>query len=400
MVSFELTPQQDAIRRGVSAFAKTHLANARSIYEPETPHAKWEDRFRSTKPIYEAAVQAGLIKAQVPVQLGGTGGDLIDAAIVVEEMYTHETSASLSILATGLGLTPLVMAGTPELHEKFFKPFLSGTGAPLASLVFSEPQGSANFAESGGPGFRWDDRGADLQTVVCRIEGSGTDVRSEVAIIIVTRDDIAANEPGAYQVVTHPKTVGHTAVNGPHTRYTNLRVPKSNLLAPPGKGADVVELTFTASAALVGAMGVGIMRQTFDKTLAWAKTEKRGGTEILLHKQSVADLLIKIKTRCEASRALTWKAACAFGKTPFGSELCYEAKIFGSESAVESVTDAINLVGVSSYLQSHAFGNLLQDAIVLPIFDGGNIGVRRRQIEKIFDSPEYDPWETSYGKGA
>ena len=153
MIDFELTPQQHAIRRGVNAFAKAHLTTARSLYEPDIPHAKWEDRFRSTKPIYEAAVQGGLIKAQIPVPLGGAGGELIDAAIVVEEMYAHETSASLTILGTGLGLTPLIMAGTPELHDRFLKPFLSGQGAPLASLVFSEPRGSANFAEAGGPGF-------------------------------------------------------------------------------------------------------------------------------------------------------------------------------------------------------------------------------------------------------
>ena len=185
-----------------------------------------------------------------------------------------------------------------------------------------------------------------MQCVLCRVEGSGPDVRSQVAIIIVTRDDIAANDHSAFQVLSHPKSIGHTAVNGPHMRFTNLRVPKANLLAPPGKGADVVEMTFTASAALVCAMGVGVMRQTFDKALAWAKVERRGGKETMLQKQSVADLLIKIKTRCEASRALCWRAACALGKTPFGGELCYEAKIFGSESAVESVTDAINLVGV------------------------------------------------------
>ena len=153
MIDFELSPQQRAIRGAVRGFAKSHLKNARSLYDPPNPHAKWEDRFRSTKPIYRAAVEAGLIKAQIPTQLGGTGGALIDAALVVEEMYSVETSASLTILGTGLGLTPLIMAGTPELHKKFLAPFLSGEGTPIASLVFSEPAGSANFAQVGGPGF-------------------------------------------------------------------------------------------------------------------------------------------------------------------------------------------------------------------------------------------------------
>ena len=245
----------------------------------------------------------------------------------------------------------------------------------------------------------WDDRGADVQCVLCRVADSAPagDVRGQTAIIIVTKEDIAANDPSAYHVLYHPETIGHTAVNGPHIRFSDLRVPKSNLLAPPGKGADVVEMTFTASAAIVGAMGVGIMRQAFDRALAWAKTEHRGSKEVMIQKQSVADLLIKIKTRCEATRALVWKAAHCFGRTRFGAELCYEAKIFGSESAVESVMDAINLVGTSAYSRSLGFGDLLNDAVVLPIFDGGNVGVRRRQIEAIFASDTYDAWESSFG---
>jgi hypothetical protein len=30
------------------------------------------------------------------------------------------------------------------------------------------------------------------------------------------------------------------------------------------------------------------------------------------------------------------------------------------------------------------FGTIMNDAICLPIFDGGNIGIRRRQVEAIF----------------
>ena len=235
--------------------------------------------------------------------------------------------------------------------------------------------------------------------MLCRVIGSASteDVRGQTAIIVVTREDIASNDPGAYSVLSHPETVGLRAVNGPHIRFKDLRVPKFNLLAPPGKGVDVVEMTFTASAAIVGAMGVGIMRQTFDRVLAWAKENRRRSKEAMIHKQSVADLLIKIKIRCEAARALVWKAACCFGSTQFGAELCYEAKIFGSESAVASVMDAINLVGVSAYSRSQPFGDLLNDAVVLPIFDGGNVGVRRRQIEAIFANDAYDPWETTFG---
>lgn len=57
--------------------------------------------------------------------------------------------------------------------------------------------------------------------------------------------------------------------------------------------------------------------------------------------------------------------------------------------------DAINLVGVSAYDTSRPFAGFLNDAMVLPIFDGGNIGIRRRDLQKLFMSKDYSPWSAS-----
>ena len=44
-----------------------------------------------------------------------------------------------------------------------------------------------------------------------------------------------------------------------------------------------------------------------------------------------------------------------------------------------------------SYRTDQPFARLLNDAMCLPLFDGGNIGIRRRQIEKTFQMDGYDP---------
>jgi len=49
-----------------------------------------------------------------------------------------------------------------------------------------------------------------------------------------------------------------------------------------------------------------------------------------------------------------------------------------------------------SYAKDLPFARLLEDAIVLPLFDGGNVGVRRRQLEKIFQRDDYEPWAATY----
>jgi alkylation response protein AidB-like acyl-CoA dehydrogenase len=72
-------------------------------------------------------------------------------------------------------------------------------------------------------------------------------------------------------------------------------------------------------------------------------------------------------------------------------ELAVEAKIFGSETVVSVITDLMKVVGIESYDRCKLLARILQDAFVLPIFDGGNVGVRRRQLHNILQQPGYDP---------
>ncbi|TKA67480.1 hypothetical protein B0A49_08254 [Cryomyces minteri] len=428
MIDFTLSPQQLALQSHARAFASTHLSTAAATYDHLPDQAA---RFRATRPIYRAAVSAGLISGQIPAPLGGTGGSLVDAAILVEELYAVEASASLTILGTGLGLTPLLLAGSAEQHARLLAPFLSGQGEPFASLVHSEPGGTANWLEKGGRGLQttarregdewvitgeklwttnsagWDGRGAELQCVVCRYVQDGgpqdpaQDPKDAICIVMVTREDIARNREEAYTVLGDPELAGHRAASGPHTRFTNLRVPAANLLAAPGHGAAVIEQTFGSSAAIVGAMSVGIMRAAFEAALAYAKTQTRGGSVPILERQSVADLLIDVKMRCEASRYLTWKALHGLENGPGGFaarlEMALEAKVFASDNAVKCVVDGMKVVGMSAYAKDQPFSRLLNDAACLPLFDGGNVGIRRRQIERIFLAEEYEPWAASYG---
>jgi alkylation response protein AidB-like acyl-CoA dehydrogenase len=100
----------------------------------------------------------------------------------------------------------------------------------------------------------------------------------------------------------------------------------------------------------VGAFSTSIMRHTFEAAMAFAKTDPRGGTVPILQHQSVADILMDIKMRTDACRLMTWKALHAMENGPGNLnarlELCLEVKVFCSELAVRSVTDAMKAVGM------------------------------------------------------
>jgi alkylation response protein AidB-like acyl-CoA dehydrogenase len=179
-----------------------------------------------------------------------------------------------------------------------------------------------------------------------------SDPKSHILILLITREDIANNDASAYQILSDPELGGHKSVNGPHTRFTNLRIPHANLLAPPGQGAQVVEQTFGMSAAMVGAMCVGVMRHAFEAALDFCRTETRGGTVPIIKHQSVSDRLIDVKMKIEAARALTWKAMSGLestdGKVTWEQrlEVALEAKIWCSEQVVGVVETCMGVVGM------------------------------------------------------
>jgi alkylation response protein AidB-like acyl-CoA dehydrogenase len=98
----------------------------------------------------------------------------------------------------------------------------------------------------------------------------------------------------------------------------------------------------------------------------------------------------------ESTRCFAWRACQAVDvQSPVAQELAIEAKVHGSETAVRVLTDLMRVVGIEGYDHALPLGRLLQDALALPLFGGGNIGVRRRQLHAILKRPEYDPLMTS-----
>ncbi|WP_309624817.1 acyl-CoA dehydrogenase family protein [Methylibium sp.] len=406
-IDFTLTPAQRELQLHARSFARSTLAQVRGATQHLTTP---EQRFLATRPIYEATIKAGFMRRLIPQPFGGQGTGLMDMAIVTEEFHAVDVNVSLTLLATLLGLMPLFIAGSTEQRSSFIAPFLEPRGTPLAALAYSEPGGSANFASPApGEGVRttatldgdawvlngekkwvsgavgWDGRGADLLCVVCRTDRAAPPERG-ISVLAVPRPERG--------LVALPciDTLGSRAHLSPQLRFEGIRVPRGNIIGAVGGGKDIVDASFTGTAALVGIMGVGLMRAAFDFALNFAKTEKRGGVVPIIEHQAVGYALADAKISIEAARYLGWRACHAMDvQAPGAFELALQSKIFGSEAAVKVITDLMRVVGIDSYDHALPLAGLLQDAIVLPLFDGGNMGVRRRQLHGLLMSPGYDP---------
>jgi butyryl-CoA dehydrogenase len=414
-IDFTLTPEQRQLQLSVRELARTVLGDVdeRIRHLPDAG-----DRFVATRPSYEQLVKAGMLRQLVPAPAGGEGGGMVEMAIVAEELHAVDPSVSLTLFASMLGLLPLLLGGSPEQIQSHLPPFLAGTGAPLAAFCFSEPGGSANYdAPAPAEGVRttarldgaewvingakrwvssasgWDGGGADLLTVVCRTSSDpAIPPARALSVILVPRPQAGFTYEGAID------TLGHRGHLTPTFRFDDVRVPKENVIGEVGVGKALVEGSFTGTAALVGVFGVAMMRSAFDYAWRFARAERRGGAEPIIEHQAVGYALADAKIKIEAARYLSWKACHALdAQSPHALELAVEAKIFGSETAVAVITELMKVVGVESYDRAQPMARILQDALVLPLFDGGNLGVRRRQLHDLLRHPDYDPLTASAG---
>jgi butyryl-CoA dehydrogenase len=406
-IDFTLTPQQRDLQIASRKFAKNVLAGVADVAEKlPTP----EERFLATKPTYEAMVAAGYLRKCIPAPAGGENSGLVDLAIMAEEFYCVNASVTLTMLGTVLGIFPVLLGGTPEQCGRLLAPFLKTNGAPLAGFCSSEPGGSANAASPPpGEGVRttaklrgdgwiingrkkwvssatgWDRKGADVLCVVCRTDA---DAPPDKAISVI------AVERPAHGIVFERAidSVGHRAHLTPQFGFEDVAAPRHNLLGQEGGGLALSAASFTGTAALVGILGVALMRAAFEFALHFARTERRGGIFPIIEHQAVGYALVDAKMAIESARYLSWRACHAVDtQSPAADELAIQAKIYGSETAVRVITDLMRVVGIDSYDHEIPLGRLLQDALALPIFDGGNMGVRRRQLHTMLKRPEYDP---------
>jgi len=405
-IDFRPTEQQAALRDAVRAFAEHVLRPLAQELDVLTD--PWEC-FQRTKSAFAQMAANGFTAALIPTEYGGGGSSCIDLALAAEEFCRVEVGVPTTLLANGLGLQPIITYGTPEQKERFLRPFAQDkTGDLLACFAFTDAEGGANFDS--------DDPSAGVRTVAqlegdsyvingtkrFATNGSGWEGKGAHLYTVTVRTDLAHGAKESLSVIAVPgdtpgirvgkiaNKLGHRLTVQPEVSFENVRVPRENLIGGEGDGILIITRAFGWTAGLIGAACVGVMRAAFDYVLDFARSQRRLGSKPILYHQAVGYALSDIKMRIEASRYLTWRACAYLDAHGEGQEIAIMTKIYCSEQAVQCVYDAMRVMGIESYVKDHPLERHLRDALVFPLYDGGNMGVRRRQLHGILSAPGYD----------
>jgi len=213
---------------------------------------------------------------------------------------------------------------------------------------------------------------------------------------------IAVPRPDSGLIFEHASTCWDTVpISRRASAWTLFRFRPEICSDKRGGGLQLAAESLRVAGALESvSFGVALMRAAFQFALSFAKSEKRGGIQQIIQHQVVGYALADAKTTIEAARVLSWHACRALDTAAPGAHRASLStpRCSDRKQRCGSYTNLMQVVGVDSYGHELPLAGLLQDAMALPLFAGGNIGVRRRQFARAYASiPAYDDLATLDG---
>jgi nitroalkane oxidase len=230
----------------------------------------------------------------------------------------------------------------------------------------------------------WDLLGANLNVVAVRTDPNAGG-RSGLSYALIPR-----GTPGV-SYKSPIRKLGLNTAQSNWMEFSNCRVSEDQVFAP-GEGATVLNRAFTWSGPAVGIAAVGIARSAYEWALEFAKSYRAGGNVPIIEHQAVGYALGDVAMKIEAARYFCWKVAHYLDTheglgDPYGAM----AKILPTEMLMESVYKCMQVVGVTSLDREHPMERFMRDSMVLPIYDGGNIGMQRRKVWSAMVDSEFNP---------
>ena len=345
---------------------------ARSEIEPIARELDRESRF--PKDIITKMGDLGLMGIPVPEQYGGAGMDTVAYAAAIMELAKADASVAITVAAhTSLGTMPIVLSGSQEQKNKYIPKLASGemlgafgltepdAGSDAGSTKTTAEKDGDGYIVNGGKIFITNAGVAGILSFTTQIIENGENKGIGAFVVPTDIDGLTIGPP--------EKKMGWKASDTRQLFFENMLVPKANMIAEPAEGFKTFLTTLTGGRISVAALAVGTAEVAYDRALRYSKERSAFGKKI--HQfQPVGFKLADMATQIEAAKLLTFHAAW---KKDQGLNFIKEAamaKLFASEVAMKTTTDAIQVHGGYGYVKDYDVERYFRDAKILEIGEG------------------------------
>jgi acyl-CoA dehydrogenase len=364
MLNFALSQEQEKLKKEAREFALKEVL----------PLAWYYDQMDAIPvDVLKKAHKAGIMNADIPKKYGGRELGLIEAAIITEEIAAACPGLATSIFDNSLGMEPLILSDKEDIKEKYLSEIIKSSR--LMCFATSEPL-----------------MGSDVSGIRCTAEKQGNDYILNGTKYWITNAGIAdymtvfaTTDPEkkhagicafiverGQEGVTIGKNIpkmGQKSSNTAGWNFKNVRVKAENVLAGEGEGFALAMKTFSRTRPIIGAFAVGAARSAMEYAIDYAKKRRAFGTKIS-NFQAIQHKIAEMYQKVETSRLLVYKSAWEADNGIDPTVNASIAKFYATESAMEVVSEALQIMGGYGYTKYFPVEQLFRDTRLFMIYEG------------------------------
>jgi len=326
--------------------------------------------------IVEVMKQSDLFAILVPEEYGGISGKVADLAVVTEELCAVDVGISLAFGATGLGMYPILIAGTEEQKQKYLVQIAAGeqlaafalteanTGSDAGAIETTAKKEGDYYILNGTK--QWITNGGEAGIYCVFAMTDKTKGARGCSCLLVEK-----GTPG-FNFGKKENKMGIRASATRELIFEDCKVPAENLIGREGTGFITAMKVFDKSRPMVGAQSVGVARGAFEAAIKYSKERQQFGKPISSF-QGIQFMLADMATQIEAARALVMQTARMIdsGARNYSKESAM-CKYFASDVAMRVTTDAVQILGGYGYMKEYPVEKMMRDAKILQIYEGTN----------------------------
>ncbi len=373
-----LSAEERMLLESVKALARDKLAPRAASYDRSAAFP-W-DNVRDLNAL-------GLNAMFVPEAYGGAPLSYAAYLACVREISSACASTGIIWATNFHGAKPLIDFGAEEQKMRLLPRVAQGG---LVSLAITEPSAGSDatgmktrFTPAGGEividgGKTFITSGDVADLILLFGKWSGVDdERAAISALIVEK-----GTPGL-SVVRLEDKMGLRASSTATLAFDGCRVPRANLLAPPGEGLKLLLASLNKSRPSVAAHALGIARAAFGDAIAYVNERRQSGRRIVEF-QGIQFLLADLAAELAQCEAWLWHVARLVdaGASDIGIEASI-AKLRASDLAMRIATEAVQLHGGYGYCKDYRVERLMRDAKITQIWEGTN-QIHRQLIGRSF----------------
>ncbi len=365
-IDFSLTDEQKQLQALARRFAREQIIPIASEYDAKE-EVPWQ--------IVEKLHQVGLLNTGIPEEYGGLGLSMLDEVITGEELAFGCMGIYTIAMASELGITPILIAGSDEQKKRFFKKLTEKPA--LAAFALSEPGNGSDAAALRTRALRegdhyllngtktWITNGGEAEVIVV-FATINPEARHKGVVAMV----LEKGTPGFKANKLHGK-MGQRASGTYELVFEDVRIPAANLLGAEGDGFKIAMNTLNKTRVPVAAGSVGVARRALEESTKYAKEREAFGKPVSDY-QAIQFKLAEMFMGLETARTYTYYAAWLTDQGLPQAHAASVAKAYASEIAFEAANQAIQIHGGYGYMHEYPVEKLLRDVKLNQIYEGTN----------------------------